>query len=251
MEDKGRCAVFTIVKDEAVMLPVWLRYYRRYFHDADVFVLDHDSQDGSTVGLPVNVSPVHNVHAFDHAWLVGTVKEFQRFLFSLGYEYVLFAEVDEIVLAEPAIYRGLDEYIALLKRPVVRCTGYEMYQHLSFEDPPIDWSKPIFDQRQYWTFSQLYCKPLLSSLPLDWTVGFHTAAGEQPLDSALLLVHLHYADLQYTLARHAWKREQNWAPDQGGLSIHNRADDAQIVAAFEEVQKRLMRIPYNFTGRIL
>jgi len=251
MGDKGRCAVFTIVKDEAVILPVWLRYYRRYCHDADIFVLDHDSQDGSTEGLAVNVKPVHNDNYLDHQWLIAQIQSMQRKLFSLGYEYVLFAEVDEIVLADPAIYSGLDEYIALLKRPVVRCTGYEMYQHPTLEPAPIDWSRPVFDQRQYWAYNPLYCKPLLSSFPLDWTVGFHTAAGEHPIDSDLLLVHLHYTDLQYTLARHAWKREQKWAPGQGGLSIHNQADDAQIVSAYEEVQKRLMRIPYNFTGRIL
>lgn len=247
-----RCAVFTIVKDEATMLPVWLRYYRRWFDDGDIYVLDHDSQDGSTQGLgAVNVVPVHNDLAFDHHWLLAQVKEMQRTLLGLGYQFVLFAEVDEMIVADPAMYSGLDEYITLFKGITVKCLGYEMYQHLKLETDPIDWGRPVFDQRQHWQANPLYCKTLLSSVPLDWTVGFHQAAGAHLMDPNLQLIHLHYADLRYCLERHAWKRAQKWDPNQGGLGIHNREDAYELAARFDRVQSGLIRIPYNYTGRIL
>ena len=45
---KRRKAAFTIVKNEPVMLPIWLSYYSKHFDLQDLYVLDHQSTDGST-----------------------------------------------------------------------------------------------------------------------------------------------------------------------------------------------------------
>ena len=34
-------AVFTIVREEAVFLPIWLRYYTAHFAPEDIYVLHH------------------------------------------------------------------------------------------------------------------------------------------------------------------------------------------------------------------
>ena len=34
-------AVFTIVREEAVFLPIWLRYYAAHFAPKDIYVLHH------------------------------------------------------------------------------------------------------------------------------------------------------------------------------------------------------------------
>ena len=39
-----------MVYNEAVFLPIWLRYYSRFFAPDDIYVLDHESTDGSTSG---------------------------------------------------------------------------------------------------------------------------------------------------------------------------------------------------------
>ena len=44
-----RAAVFTIVQNEPVFLPIWERYYQRHFDRDDIFVLDHDSTDPTTI----------------------------------------------------------------------------------------------------------------------------------------------------------------------------------------------------------
>src|SRR5580704_6832116 len=97
-------AAFTIVQNEPVFLPVWLQYYGRYFDRTDLYVLDHDSDDGSTAGVGErsNLLRVHRDKSFDHAWLAGTVAAFQAFLLR-SYERVLFAETDEIVVADPSL----------------------------------------------------------------------------------------------------------------------------------------------------
>lgn len=85
-------AVFTIVQNEPVFLPLWLRYYGRYFEPCDIYVLDHDSIDRSTEGVDAryNLLGVHRDESFDHEWLKNTVAAFQTFLLH-SYENVLFA----------------------------------------------------------------------------------------------------------------------------------------------------------------
>src|SRR6516164_10454982 len=102
---RRHAAVFTIVQNEPIFLPLWLRYYREHFHMDDIFVLDHDCTCQTTIYPAQNVNrvPVHNGASFDHSWLLATVTAFQKFLFQ-SYEQVLFAEVDEIVLADPLVH---------------------------------------------------------------------------------------------------------------------------------------------------
>ena len=42
------CVVFTIVHNEDVMLPIWLRYYAKNVGAEHLWVLDHNTNDGST-----------------------------------------------------------------------------------------------------------------------------------------------------------------------------------------------------------
>jgi hypothetical protein len=57
---RGLYAVFTICRSEGVYLPIWLKYYRQFFSDNDIYILDNDSNDGSTQNLTVNVQRVHS-----------------------------------------------------------------------------------------------------------------------------------------------------------------------------------------------
>ena len=56
----GLCAITTIVRNEAVMLPVWMRYYSRIVELHDLWVLDHESTmestDSSIQALPAGVN---------------------------------------------------------------------------------------------------------------------------------------------------------------------------------------------------
>ena len=57
---KKKSAVFTIVKNENYFLPIWIKHYKKYFNESDMYVLDHQSNDASTNNLSVNVVPVIN-----------------------------------------------------------------------------------------------------------------------------------------------------------------------------------------------
>jgi hypothetical protein len=44
---KKKCAVFTIVQNENIFLPIWLKYYSKYFDPKDIYILNHDSNEES------------------------------------------------------------------------------------------------------------------------------------------------------------------------------------------------------------
>jgi hypothetical protein len=225
-----RRAAFTIVQNEPLFLPLWLDHYGRYFDRTDLYVLDHDTEDGSTAeaGTRCNVLRVHRDKSFDHAWLNATVTAFQTFLLH-SYERVLFAEADEMVVADPAHYDGLDDYIERCPDPVARCTGFEVV-HYPDEEPPLQFDRPLLAQRNYWHASRLYSKPLLSAVPMSWSLGFHEAVAFPDLrpDPGLLLVHLHRIDYGACVARHRATAARNWNERdvQEGHGAQNRLVEA-------------------------
>ena len=247
-------AVFTIVQNEPMFLPLWLQYYGRYFSKADIYVLDHDSTDGSVLSAwkeyRPNVVPVHRAESFNHAWLRDTVQAFQRFLLQ-SYQNVLFAEIDEIVVANPLYYpKGLSQYIEQNDRPVVRCVGYNLQQQP--DEKPVDWQRPILAQRSVMWLSRLYSKPLLCQVPVLWSLGFHFLEGGQdhliPTDRNLMLLHLHRIDYMYCLRRHEESAKRNWSKKdvEEGFGLQNRIcnpEEFHIWYTTEQLGEQRLFIP--------
>jgi Glycosyl transferase family 2 len=242
-------AVFTIVQNEPVFLPLWLQYYSRYFDRSDIYVLDHDTSDASTegIGSRCNLLSVHREKSFDHAWLRSTVAAFQVSLLQ-SYETVLFAEADEFVLADPRSYTGLDDYIERLPNQVGRCTGFEVV-HYPDEEPSLRFDQPVLAQRRYWHSSRWYCKPLLSTVPLSWSIGFHfdPAFPDLQPDPSLVLVHLHRVDYESCRARHRGTAARNWNEYdvQAGYGRQNRfvegeAFDTWFFGGFDDGERELI-----------
>lgn len=229
-------AAFTIVQNEPVFLPLWLEYYGRYFDGSDIYVLDHDSADGSTerLGTRCQLLRVHREKSFDHAWLRSTVAAFQAFLLQ-SYESVLFTEADEFVLADPSSYSGLDDYVERCRNRVARCAGFHVV-HYPAEEPALHFDKPILEQRKYWHASRMYSKPLLSTIPLSWCLGFHddpSLSDLQP-DPNLLLVHLHRVDYGSCLAHHRETAARNWNEHdvQANYGVQNRLVEEEAFSAW-------------------
>jgi len=173
---KSPYAVLTICRNEGGYLPIWLKYYRQFFSDDDIYILDNDSNDGSTSNLPVNVRRVHSKEYFDHHWLVEIVRNQTQFLLDRGYKYVLFCEIDEIVMPDPLKYPlGLIDYIKKTKQFAVRVEAYDIRHNVTIE-AKLDVSQSILQQRRFWMRHTHYDKPLLTSMALHWVPGFHSCS---------------------------------------------------------------------------
>lgn len=220
-------AVITMVRNEHVFLPIWLRYYRQFFNAADIYVLDHRCTDGSTdengfVRVPVSHS------AFGTTWQRELVQHHQHELAD-HYDVVLYTDVDEIVAPDPR-YCDLGEYIDFFDQEFVTCNGYEVL-HMKTEEPPFDATKPVLLQRSTWYRNPLYSKSLLARVPMLWDGGFHERTDRrQNNDPNLYLIHLHRMDHDICLARH---QERRRVPrDHTDLSV-GRGYQNQIVDPVE------------------
>jgi Glycosyl transferase family 2 len=221
-----RTALLTIVRDEPVFLPIWLRYYSRYFAADDIHVLDHGTVDGSTDGSGFVRIPVEH-GTVDNTWMVERMQAEQRRLLE-SYDNVLAVDVDELVTPDPN-WGTLDEYLAGFTEDFVNCLGYEVI-HLRDREPPIRLDRPVLEQRGYWFAADGYDKPSLASVPMEWTPGLHARAdGRLNLDPDLFLVHLHRMDYEICLQRHGrWTRwDWNKGDLEGGRGTHNRITDPE------------------------
>ncbi|MGB5161855.1 MAG: hypothetical protein WBP10_07285 [Thermoanaerobaculia bacterium] len=235
---KRRIAVFTIVQNEPIFLPVWSRYYRRHVPEGDLFVLDHDSTDAVTVEIArrCNRVPVHRSESFNHGWLRDVVMCFQTFLLQ-SYELVLFCEVDEIVAPDPVLWpNGLAEYLQHRGVPesgFVRCLGYEIVHQWREGEPRLDWQQPLLKQRRHRRRSDRYSKPALAGRPLEWDIGFHELCSPEPAlpspDPELLLLHLHRVDFETCRAKTLENASRPWsaADVAAGAGYQNRIEDDQ------------------------
>jgi hypothetical protein len=231
-------AAFTIVNDEPVMLPLWLAYHERCFDADDIYVLAHDCSRETTAALEgrCHVVPVHHEAAFDHLWLKTTVESFQAFLLR-SYAVVLFAEVDEFVVADPRHYAGLGAYIDAMPGPAARCVGFNVVHQP--DEPPLRFDAPLLAQRRSWHASLDYSKRLISRVPLRWSDGFHHehTAPDDPPDPDLMLVHLHRVDYDWCLDRHRASAARDW---NAADVVHRRGSQNRIFepAEFEEWFRR-------------
>ncbi len=138
-------AILTIVHDEAVFFPIWLRYYGQFFAPEDIHVLDHESSDGSTDRDGFVRHPVEHDRV-DMRWLRDTIQAKQHELIE-RYNVVLITDVDEIVAPDPST-GTLGDYLDQFDKDFVNCVGYELL-HQKDEEPPFRPDLPELQQRHH------------------------------------------------------------------------------------------------------
>lgn len=201
-------ALVTIVRNEAVFFPIWLRYYRQFFAPEDIFVFDHSSTDNSTeVGGFVRELVTHDT--VDHTWMRETIQAKQHELIE-RYDTVLVTDADEIVAPDPERYGDLGHFIDTFSGDFVNCHGYEVL-HNHLDEPPIELDQPILAQRGWWFPNFAYSKPLLAKVPMNWFDGFHARRdGLANLSEDLRLIHLHRMDYEICRERHRYRSRVAW-----------------------------------------
>ena len=220
---KAPLAVVTMVYNEAVLLPVWLRHYAAAVGAANCFVLDHGSDDGSTAEAALRGASALRIPRSpqDDGRRCGFVADICAGLLC-WYEAVIYADVDELLVADPAAFPSLAALASTLDRDaVVTATGFDVI-HLPEEEPALDWDRPVTAQRRWLRASSAMCKPVLIRRRVAWAPGFH-CIDDVPRFGPLFLFHLRYADLPSGLLRLDRTRRQPWVTPEAGS--HQRMPD--------------------------
>eukprot|EP00906_Rhabdomonas_costata_P020644 RCo030061 len=242
---RRHAAALTITRNEGFFLPIWLRYYRRHFSDEDIYVIDNCSDDGSTEGLPVHVHRTPKSNYFHHYFLLRTVIEFMQALLK-RYACVLFTEVDELVVPNPAFFSGgLRQYVAGFRGPAVRAIGRNLWHNFPTE-PTLNSSLPIMTQRTLWCPDKMYDKPVLTKKVLHYGVGFHYAREPCPMDRRLFLVHLRMVDRDNLVVRQAMKLRQKFQKEKRLLGLQQHYSLERILEWYQEEGRKASKIPSAF-----
>jgi len=223
MPPRKTLACVTMAYNEADMLPIWLRHHGRQVGPANCFVLDHGSDDGSTASiggarlLRLARSPLDEVSRarFVAQFCNGLLQQ---------YDYVAYTDADELLVADPARWPTLLDYVQDPHPPVTTAFGLNLVHRLHSE-PACNPALPILAQRR-WAFpTSSMCKPLLIRSMVSWQPGFHGSI-YPPVFDHLFLFHLAFFDHDITLRRARKRRSQSFADANSG--IHHRTQDDTI-----------------------
>lgn len=227
-------AAVTMVYNEPEYLPLWCRYYGAQVGPEHCYIIDHGTSDGSTDSLSgFNVIKIPRSPK-DNTKRTNFVSRFSTALLE-WYSFVLHCDVDEIVVADPERHSGIRDFVQTETCGVVNAIGFDIH-HLPLSEKKISLDLPIFSQRKWARFSAAMCKPVLTSRPLTWAPGFHSA--DAPIKFRdLYLFHLRYFDLSVGLARLHRTRAMSWSSDTAGR--HQRVEDQ----AFEDLMLLVARQP--------
>ncbi len=236
-----RLAVLTMAYNESVFLPIWARHYARQAGADHCYVVDHGSTE------PIVLPPGMNVirlprSPHDDLRRARFISQISSGLLEY-YDWVIYTDVDELVLADPVHYSNLPEFCATLTDDTINAVGFDI-QHIPLLESSLNLSDTIGQQRGWVRFTGAMCKPVLTRRPLAWAPGFHTS-DQKPAFMGLYLFHLHWADLDIGLNRLARTRIMPWVDDVSG--DHQRINDIAWTELFNGMANlpRTGSFPFN------
>ena len=225
-----KVAAITMAYNEAVLLPQWARHYAKQVGSDHCYVVDHGSTD--PVVLPPGMNQLRLPRsAHDDQRRAAFISSLANSLLTY-YDWVLYTDVDEFLLADPEQFRDLPNLCAsLTATDTLAAIGFDI-QHVSSIEPALDPTHSIGAQRGWIRFTSAMCKPVLTRQPIAWSPGFHCS--DRPLEfGALYLFHLHWADRSTGLQRLQKTRHMPWASDEFGG--HQRVSDTAWLELFDNM----------------
>ncbi|QDH17254.1 glycosyltransferase family 2 protein [Swingsia samuiensis] len=212
MSNTPKIAAITQCYQEDIMLPLWVSHYSKLVGRQNLWVIDHGSSPPVTLeGVNVINSPRS---ACDDEEKAHTLSTWHNKLLSNGYDWVISTDTDEFITHNPSHYETLADYLSHCPSSIRRCVGVEVLD--PGDVPPINWEKPILQQRPCGIITKWSCKPAVSALPTSWLPGQHDAMQDSIFDHNLWLFHLKYADETHLFQRLAFTRSLVWS--EGSLA---------------------------------
>ena len=204
MRRPPRIGAITMVRNEGPMLHKWVDHYGAQLGVDDLVVLDDNSDDGSTSGLDCRVVGIKPMTGHFELTRMKLVSRVAADLLKRC-DAVVFADADEFILADPAKYDSLRDFVAA--RPgvdAVGVLGLNVIHHLSVEGP-LDYSRPFLGQRYLAKFIPLLCKPSVKWVMNPWAAASHGIRDTTfAVDPELYMFHMKFADRDHlkTVADH-------------------------------------------------
>jgi hypothetical protein len=234
-------AAITMTRDEGPMIRHWAAHYARELGAENVYVIDDHSTDGSTedvaaLGCHVLKFPYLNKYGFEQS-RIGLVNALSAGLL-MAYDAVLFTDADEFVVADPERHAGLRAFVAARPDvPALGYLGYNVVQDLAHEGP-LDFSRPLLEQRQWAKYVPLMSKPGLKWDPVPWARASHGIKVRYDIDPDLIMFHFKFADRDQLLARAGNRHHLNQTENRARNTSWAKSGD-EMVQLLDEVSAAL------------
>lgn len=193
-----RVAAVTMVWNEKHFLPVWRRHYARQVGEANCYVIDHGSDDGSTTNLGSASCLLLPRSPLEEVKRSSLVSSLCNGLLNY-YDAVIYSDVDELLVADPLVASDLTEFASISTESVVTSVGLNV-MHSPEIEPEINPNLLVSLQRSSLWFVSSMCKPLMVKKPVRWQPGFHSCDA-RIVFGPLYNFHLRRYDLNQGLIR--------------------------------------------------
>jgi hypothetical protein len=231
-----KLAVFTSAFNEGIFLDIFIRHYSKLVAPGHLYVLDHGSTHISSCLAGLYENPQQNkpkvvriprgkIDVLNH---IRFVEHFQRFLLQ-QYEWVIYADCDELLIHRggPQGLHALLDQTGNAKRIFKCAQGFDVVQDID-QESELDAALPVSRQRHWVKPNTWYAKPLLASMPVSWSPGFHKCLNQhEPAHQVcddLFLLHLKSASLAEEQRRNAaWSGDCTAAHAEVGKRFKNAA----------------------------
>lgn len=221
--------------NESFNIPLWIKYYTSQVGERNVVIIDNDSTDDSAPiirSVPNIRYPRKKFSDFERSEFVS---QFANSLLKI-YDYVIYADADEIIVADPTKYTSLVDFIKRNPADAHTCIGFNLYERLGLDDK-YDSSKSLFSQRNSLNLTTSMCKTSVISKPVSWSGGFH-AANIPPNFSGLQLIQIKSSVNRSAKDRLIITRNIEWKTP-GKAGGHQRISDER----FDEISASRSKRP--------
>lgn len=196
-----RHAALTVVRNEKFFLPIWVKYYSEQLGVENLYVVDNESNDGSTEPFKskIKVLKRKSQKHWDGEWRCLIRRDVTKLLLK-EYESVVVTDVDEIISPDMTKWSGLKDYLDKCSQEFVSTNSWEVIQE---NEPEINPNKPLLRQRKLWQKPHLnWGKVAVIRSPINF--GIHTYKNDPNFESEdkdLYLIHLSRIDWKVSLQR--------------------------------------------------
>ena len=175
---RRRRALITMVHNEPVFLPIWLRYYSRFFAPEDIYVLDNDIDRRLDRARRLRAHPGRRTTPSTTPGWSARSRRLQHELLE-RYDVVLVTDVDEIVAPVPGV-----GHARRLPRPLRRGVG-QLPRLRAAARAATASRRCDLDRARSSTSAgtgsstTATTRPALATVPMTWKPGFHGRADQQ------------------------------------------------------------------------
>lgn len=220
------------------LLDKWLTYYSKTFDRKDIYLIN---VNGSVVDNCFNNA--RNKFQFNEIIpyeILGSSSGphfINRMLKQLlaTYDVVALALCDEFLIPN-SNYKDLNEYIEHLERPYVYCIGRAIVHDFETE-LPLDWERPLLEQRRYWVKEMDSYKPSITKVPFEWIEGYHKIKGDEDRNlEKFALGDLYFLHLRRIDYDHFKKVDRSFSKEQPTeWFLHDRKEWEEIPEQFKHI----------------